>query len=114
MYAVTDGMPGLSGSPWRPGSGHNLLVHNMCRLPGAGGTWMVVRGGMGTVTRTLADRAAAAGAEIRCGVAVDRIALERGAAAGVVTDDGEELRARAVLVATDPFRLPGLLGAACP
>ncbi|HXM54422.1 MAG TPA: NAD(P)/FAD-dependent oxidoreductase [Candidatus Dormibacteraeota bacterium] len=114
MYAVTDGMPGLSGSPWRPGSGHNLLVHNMCRLPGAGGTWMVVRGGMGTVTRTIAERAAAAGAEIRCDVAVERIALERGAAGGVVTERGEELGARAVLVATDPFRLPGLLGEACP
>ena len=62
MYAVTDGMPGLTGSPWSPGSGHNLLVHSMCRLPGAGGTWMVVRGGMGTVTSRLASLAAAAGA----------------------------------------------------
>jgi len=114
MYAVTDGMPGLSGSPWRPGSGHNLLVHNMCRLPGAGGTWMVVRGGMGTVTRAIADRAAAAGATIRCGVAVERIVLEAGSAAGVVTDRGEEIRARTVLVAADPFRLPALLGDACP
>ncbi len=62
MYAVTDGMPGLTGSPWSPGSGHNLLVHNMCRLPGAGGTWMVVRGGMGTVTGRLAELAVEAGA----------------------------------------------------
>jgi phytoene dehydrogenase-like protein len=114
MYAVTDGMPGLSGSPWRPGSGHNLLVHNMCRLPGAGGTWMVVRGGMGTVTRTIAERATAAGATIRAGTAVERILLDRGAAAGVVTAAGEEVRAGVVVVATDPFRLPGLLGAACP
>jgi phytoene dehydrogenase-like protein len=114
MYAVTDGMPGLTGSPWRPGSGHNLLVHNMCRLPGAGGTWMVVRGGMGTVTGTIAERAAAAGAAIRCGTAVARIAVDGGAAAGVVTEDGEELPARVVLVATDPFRLPALLGPACP
>jgi len=114
MYAVTDGMPGLSGSPWRPGSGHNLLVHNMCRLPGSGGTWMVVRGGMGTVTRTIAARAMEAGAEIRCGVTVDRVLVDGGSAAGVVTDGGEEIRARTVLVATDPFRLPGLLGTACP
>jgi phytoene dehydrogenase-like protein len=114
MYAVTDGMPGLSGSPWRPGSGHNLLVHSMCRLPGAGGTWMAVRGGMGTVTRTIAERAVGAGARIRTGSAVEAIAFERGSAAGVVTERGDEVRARAVLVATDPFRLPALLGAACP
>ena len=114
MYAVTDGMPGLSGSPWRPGSGHNLLVHNMCRLPGAGGTWMVVRGGMGTVTRTIAERAMKAGAAIRTDVTVDRILVERGAAAGVVSEGGEEVRARVVLLATDPFRLPALLGDRCP
>src|SRR5205823_14536569 len=85
MYAVTDGMPGLTGSPWRPGSGHNLLVHNMCRLPGAGGTWMVVRGGMGTVTRTLAEAAVRAGAEIRLGVEVDSIVFTGGAPTGVST-----------------------------
>jgi len=114
MYAVTDGMPGLSGSPWRPGSGHNLLVHNMCRLPGAGGTWMVVRGGMGTVTRSIADRAAAAGAAIRTGVAVDHVSMDGATAAGVVTAAGEEVPARVVVLATDPFRIPALLGGACP
>src|SRR5581483_11479237 len=49
MYAVTDGLSGLHAGPDTPGSGHNFLVHNMCRLPGADGTWMIVRGGMGTV-----------------------------------------------------------------
>jgi phytoene dehydrogenase-like protein len=114
MYAVTDGMPGLTGSPWSPGSGHNFLVHNMCRLPGAGGTWMVVRGGMGTVTQALAGKAAEAGAKIRLNIAVDRIIVENGAAAGVVTSRGEEVRARVVVVATDPFRLPGLLAEHTP
>jgi len=73
-----------------------------------------VRGGMGTVTRAIAERAVAAGATIRTGAAVERVLLEGGAAAGVVTAGGEEVRARAVVVAADPFRLPGLLGAACP
>ncbi|HSV67155.1 MAG TPA: NAD(P)/FAD-dependent oxidoreductase [Mycobacteriales bacterium] len=118
MYAVTDGMPGLTGSPWTPGSGHNLLVHNMCRLPGSGGTWMIVRGGMGTVTRTIAAAAVRAGAVLRRSTTVDRILLADGAAAGVSTVDsrgtGAPTAARAVLVATDPFRLRGLLGAALP
>ncbi len=54
MYAVTDGLSGLDATWDTPGSGHNFLVHNMCRLPGSDGTWMVVRGGMGTVTSTIA------------------------------------------------------------
>ncbi len=63
MYAVTDGFSGSSGGYRTPGSGHNFLVHNMCRLPGADGTWMMVEGGMGRVTQELATLAAAA----RCG-----------------------------------------------
>ncbi|HKA11963.1 MAG TPA: NAD(P)/FAD-dependent oxidoreductase [Candidatus Dormibacteraeota bacterium] len=114
MYAVTDGMPGLSGSPWRAGSGHNLLVHSMCRLPGADGTWMVVRGGMGTVTQAIATSALTAGATIRSGVAVERIMVDGGVATGVVSQGGEQVRAQVVLVAADPFRLPALLGDACP
>jgi phytoene dehydrogenase-like protein len=114
MYAITDGMPGLTGSPWTPGSGHNLLVHNMCRLPGAGGTWMVVRGGMGTVTQTLAKAATDAGARVRTGVSVDSVSTTGGRVTGVVTDSGEEIASRTVIVATDPYRLPGLLGDALP
>ena len=51
MYAVTDGLSGLNAGPDDPGTGHNFLVHNMCRLPGSGGTWMIAEGGMGTVSR---------------------------------------------------------------
>jgi phytoene dehydrogenase-like protein len=114
MYAVTDGMPGLTGSPWSEGSGHNLLVHNMCRLPGADGTWMVVRGGMGTVSAALARAATAAGARIRLTTPVERITVSGGVADGVVTAAGEEVRAGAVVVSADAFRLPGLLGEHTP
>lgn len=114
MYAVTDGMPGLTGSPWTPGSGHNLLVHNMCRLPGAGGTWMVVRGGMGTVTGRLADAARAAGATIRLSAEVARVTVESGTTTGVSTVDELRIDAPVVLLATDPFRLPDLLGEHLP
>ncbi len=118
MYAVTDGMPGLTGSPWSPGSGHNFLVHNMCRLPGAGGTWMVVRGGMGTVTQTLARAAVAAGARIRTSCPVNAITIAGGRATGVEFAAGGGvgggIAATAVLCSTDAFRIPGLLGTAAP
>ncbi|MDQ6651004.1 MAG: NAD(P)/FAD-dependent oxidoreductase [Actinomycetota bacterium] len=113
MYAVTDGMPGLAGSPYSPGSGHNLLVHNMCRLPGADGTWMVVRGGLGTVTARIAAAAAAAGASLHPGHAVARVLLDDGHVSGVETSRGR-VASPVVLAATDPYRLPGLVGGALP
>src|SRR5205809_208974 len=73
MYAVTDGFSGLSGDWDTPGTGMNFLVHNMCRLPGSDGTWMIVKGGMGTVTRTFAKAAAEAGARIETGRGVRAI-----------------------------------------
>ncbi|GAA4701972.1 phytoene desaturase family protein [Phytohabitans rumicis] len=109
MYAVTDGLSGLNAGPDDPGTGHNFLVHNMCRLPGADGTWMIAKGGMGTVSRTFADAARAAGAQLFTGTAVSAVTLQGGAAAGVVLADGREVRANVVLAACDPYRLMELM-----
>ena len=109
MYAVTDGLSGLNAGPDDPGTGHNFLVHNMCRLPGAGGTWMIVEGGMGTVSGTFADAARASGARIVTGAPVTAITLDSGAASGVVLADGREIGAEVVLGACDPYRLMELL-----
>jgi phytoene dehydrogenase-like protein len=114
MYAVTDGVPGLDGDHESPGSGLNFLVHNMCRLPGAGGTWMMVAGGMGTVTQRLAALGREAGVEVRVGAAVGRILVRQGAAEGVALASGEELRAGAVLVNADPFSALALLDGSVP
>ncbi|MPZ25697.1 MAG: NAD(P)-binding protein [Micromonosporaceae bacterium] len=105
MYAVTDGLSGLHAGPDDPGTGHNFLVHNMCRLPGAGGTWMIVEGGMGTVSGTLAEAAWAAGATVHTGAPVTAVRLASGAAVGVGLADGRELAAKVVLGACDPYRL---------
>lgn len=74
LAQTTDGFSGLNGGWDTAGSGHNLLVHNMCRLPGADGTWMVVAGGMGAVTQRLAAAAMRAGAKIHTGRPVERCA----------------------------------------
>ncbi len=112
MYAVTDGFSGLYGGYDSPGTGMNFLVHNMCRLPGSDGTWMIVEGGMGTVSRVLADALARHGGQIVVGQPVQSIVLEGGSACGIVLEDGTELRARAVLVNADPFRMQQLIGEA--
>lgn len=109
MYAVTDGLSGLTAGPDDPGTGHNFLVHNMCRLPGSDGTWMIAAGGMGTVSRTFAHAARTAGARIVTGAAVTGITLTAGVASGVVLADGREVAAEVVLGACDPYRLLGLL-----
>ncbi|HWB68250.1 MAG TPA: NAD(P)/FAD-dependent oxidoreductase [Mycobacteriales bacterium] len=105
MYVVTDGLSGVSGGPDTPGTGHNFLVHNMCRLPGADGTWMIVRGGMGTVTATIADRARAAGARIVTDAPVARVETVGGGVAGVTLADGQTVAATTVVAGCDPFTL---------
>ncbi len=114
MYAVTDGFTGLCGAWDTPGSGMNFLVHNMCRLPGSDGTWMIVRGGMGSVTQLLAAAATNAGAKVELETPVSRIEIESGIVRGVVTVNGDVHRASVVVVSVDPFRLRAMLGDACP
>jgi len=109
MYAVTDGLSGVNAGPDDPGTGHNFLVHNMCRLPGADGTWMIAEGGMGTVSRTFADAARAAGAKVFTGTPVASVSVDGGAASGVVLADGRSVAASVVLGACDPYRLIDLV-----
>jgi len=110
MYAVTDGVSGLYGTWDTPGTGMNFLVHNMCRLPGSGGKWMMVDGGMGTVSQRFADAARRHGATIETGAGVSKILVDGGAARGVVTTRGDEVLARIVVVNADPFRMRDLVG----
>ncbi|HEX5542176.1 MAG TPA: NAD(P)/FAD-dependent oxidoreductase [Micromonospora sp.] len=109
MYAVTDGLSGLNAGPDDPGTGHNFLVHNMCRLPGADGTWMIAAGGMGTVAQRFAQAAHAAGAKIFTGTPVSAVTLDAGAVSGVATPDGRAVAAPVVLGACDPYRLIDLV-----
>lgn len=105
MYAVTDGISGLHAGPDTPGSGANFLTHNMCRLPGSGGTWMIVRGGMGTVTATIADRARAAGARIFTDSPVAAVTTHAGQVTGIALTKGETIAAATVVGGCDPFTL---------
>lgn len=115
MYAVTDAFSGLDGGFDTPGTGHNLIVHNMCRLPQSGGTWMIVEGGMGRVTQQLKHLAVEAGVEIRTSAKVTAIRARDGAARGVTLESGEEVDATTVIANGDPFRtLPLLQGGELP
>ncbi len=110
MYAVTDGFSGLSASFGTPGTGMNFLVHNMCRLPKAEGTWMIAQGGMGSLTQELARLAEDAGANILTEAGVRQIATRNGEATGVVLEDSRELEAKVIISNADPFRMRALVG----
>lgn len=110
MYAVTDGFSGLDGTWDTPGTGMNFLVHNMCRLPGSDGTWMIVEGGMGTITARFADAARAAGARIEVDAKVTAIESTGGAVHRVVVAGRDPIDARTVVVNADPFRMVDLVG----
>ena len=110
MYAVTDGFSGLTGSFGTPGTGMNFLVHNMCRLPGSDGTFMIVEGGMGSVSKEFARIAAEAGAKVRTHAGVEKILTTHGKATGVQLKNGQELKAKIVLCNSDPFRMRKMVG----
>lgn len=109
MYAVTDGFTGLDGGWDTPGSGMNFLLHNMCRLPGASGTWMVCEGGMGTVTQSFATAASEAGATIVTNAPIERIETSAGAVERLHLKDGRQVQARAIVINADPFSMLNLV-----
>ena len=114
MYVVTDGLSGLTAGPDTPGTGHNFLAHNMCRLPGADGTWMVVEGGMGAVSGAFAEAAAKAGARLCTRAEATVLDVSGGTVTGVVLADGREVAASAVLAACDPWRAARIAGSNAP
>lgn len=110
MYAVTDGFSGLTGSFGTPKTGMNFLVHNMCRLPGSDGTFMIVEGGMGAIAKELLRLAKLSGAQITTNALVEHILVSNGKVDGVMLKNGKEFKADIVLVNADPFRLQKLVG----
>jgi len=97
-----DGVVGNYASPYAPGSAYVLLHHVFGEVDGVKGAWGHALGGMGAITQAMAKSAAAAGAKIRTGCGVREVIVERGRAVGVVTEQGETLRARAVVANVNP------------
>ncbi len=93
---ATDAIIGAMAAPSMPGTAYVLFHHVMGETNGKRGVWGYLRGGMGGLTQALASVARGAGVEIRCGVEVKEILVERERAAGVVLTGGEELRAATI------------------
>jgi len=104
-----DGIVGNYASPYAAGSGYVLLHHVFGEVNGKKGAWGHAIGGMGAITQAMAKAAAERGVEIRVACPVREVLVEAGRAVGVVTEKGEEIRARSVVSNLNPKLLYGAL-----
>jgi len=97
-----DGIVGNYASPYTPGSAYVLLHHCFGEINGRKGVWGHALGGMGAITQAMAKSAAARGVEIRLAKRVREVIIENGRAVGVVTLEGDVVRASAVVSNLNP------------
>ena len=97
-----DGIVGAYASPHTPGTAYVLLHHCFGEVNGKPGVWGHAVGGMGAISEAIAASARSAGAEIRTNARVARLRMTSGWASGVVLENGEEIRARAVASGIGP------------
>jgi phytoene dehydrogenase-like protein len=99
---ATQAIIGAWCGPMSPGSAYVLMHHWIGEVDGQAGAWGWVHGGMGALSRSLAESASAAGAEIRTGAPVHRVTVRNGRATGVELQDGTTLEARRVVSNAHP------------
>ena len=98
------GIIGTFMGPRSPGTAYVLLHHYMGELDGAFRSWGFAHGGMGTISRVIADAARHYGATIRTQAGVEQILIKSGRAFGVVLSSGEEIQAKVIVSGVDPKR----------
>jgi phytoene dehydrogenase-like protein len=109
-----DGVVGTYASPYTPGTAYVLLHHVFGEAAGVKGAWGHAIGGMGAITQAMAAACRELGVDIRTGAGVKELLVEGGRAAGVVTEAGSVIRARAVASNLNPKLLfTGLVDPAC-
>uniref|UniRef100_A0A1I8HQ49 Pyridine nucleotide-disulfide oxidoreductase domain-containing protein 2 n=1 Tax=Macrostomum lignano TaxID=282301 RepID=A0A1I8HQ49_9PLAT len=99
---ATDSVIGAMISPDTPGSGYVLLHHVMGGVNNIPGAWGFVHGGMGSVSKAIAESAQARGAKIFTDAPVSHIKVVNGKTEGVVLADGSEVDAPVVLSNATP------------
>ena len=97
-----DGIVGNYASPYTPRSAYVLLHHVFGEVNGKKGAWGHAIGGMGAITQAMAKAAAERGVDIRTETPVREVIVEKGRAVGVVTEQGQALRARCVVSNLNP------------
>lgn len=95
---ATDAVIGAMTSPSNPGSGYVLLHHVMGELEEEKGAWGYVEGGMGGVSKAMANAAMSYGVDIFTEKEVEQVLVDsNNTAKGVVLKDGTEIHSKVVL-----------------
>jgi phytoene dehydrogenase-like protein len=97
-----DAIVGNYASPYAAGSAYVMLHHAFGEVNGKKGVWGHAIGGMGAITRAMANAARGHGADIDLDAGVREVIVERDRAVGVVLDDGKTVRARYVASSVNP------------
>ena len=107
VLKATKSASGIIGTflgPRSPGTAYVLLHHYMGEIDGVFRAWGFAKGGTGSVSEAIAGAARRLGAEIRTDASVAKVLVKNGRAAGVVLENGDELRAKIVVSGLDPRR----------
>src|SRR6202034_204639 len=100
---AVNGVIGTWAGPYEPGTAYVMAHHSIGDVgDGHLGNWGFQEGGMGGVSSAIEAAARSHGAEVRTSAPVARILVEDGKAAGVVLDNGEELRAKVIVSTLHP------------
>lgn len=101
---ATDAIIGAMISPQEPGSAYVLLHHVMGGLRELEGRWAYVEGGMGTVTKKLAEKVISQGGVIQTRAPVSSIEVDdtHALVKGVILETGEKIPSKCVISNTTP------------
>ena len=97
-----DAVVGHYASPDTPGSAYVLLHHVFGEVNGKKGAWGHPVGGMGAITRIMAQVCRECGVEISLESPVARVLVDDGTARGVKLESGEEIAASRVIANVGP------------
>lgn len=97
-----DGIVGAYASPHSAGTAYVLLHHAFGEVNGKKGRWGHAIGGMGAITQAMRRVAEARGVVITTSSPVAKVIVENGLACGVALENGEVIRARAIVGNVNP------------
>jgi phytoene dehydrogenase-like protein len=98
------GIHGAFAGPWSAGTTAHLLLQAAATGGNGAGSSVLVKGGLGSLTQSLAAAAKRLGVEIRTSAPAARVIVKDGRVAGLALESGEEIEAKAVASSADLHR----------
>jgi phytoene dehydrogenase-like protein len=100
---AVNGVIGTWAGPYEPGTAYVMAHHSIGDVgDGHLGNWGFPEGGMGAVADAIAAAACGFGAEIKLNSPVNKVLISDGRAAGVVLDNGDEIKAGTIVSTLHP------------